>query len=119
MRPVTTASTFTGSGGPARRGVAKLLRLISPSKRAASVRTAGRDVFIPLLLFLVVSSAQRQVIVNLAEYSIWPKLAHVGTWPTCGRCLARPGRSGTYCTVLLKLLQFCSQHEQAYPQPTC
>src|SRR6266853_4636369 len=52
MRPVTTASTFTGNGGPARRGVAKLRRLISPNRIVAIVRTPGREVFIHYSFFL-------------------------------------------------------------------
>jgi len=58
---VKTTNTFMGNGGAVKRGVAKLLRLISPMRRAARVRIPGREVFIPLLLFLVACSAQRQV----------------------------------------------------------
>jgi len=51
MRPVhQTASNFTGSGGPNEEGVVKLLRLISPSKKAAIVQDTRREVFITLLL---------------------------------------------------------------------
>jgi hypothetical protein len=50
---VKTTNTFMSNGGPVRRSVAKLLRLISPMRRAARVRIPGREVFILLLLFLL------------------------------------------------------------------